>query len=71
MRYILSFPVIHTQKMKFNYVNVGFWTENGKAVFGIMPDHVVKQINTPQWMTDQVNESLFPAKKLTGGDIDL
>ena len=57
--------------MKFNYVNVGWWTEDGKSHYGIMPDHVVKQIKTPQWMIDQLNESLYGAKKLTGGDIDL
>lgn len=48
------------EKMKFEYVSVGFWTQDGEFHYGVMPDEVVKQIKTPQWMIDQLNESLYP-----------
>ena len=45
---------------KFKWANYGWWTENGKLYHGVMPDHIVVQIKTPQWIIDQLNKQLYP-----------
>ena len=44
---------------KFKYVSYGMYRKGGKWKLGIIPDEIVRQDKTPQWVVDQINEQIW------------